>query len=224
MNASAEDHAERNAMTQLVKYEAARAALAAAHRIDEVKDIRDRAQALAAYARQARDTEMIEWATEIKVRAERRCGQMLKETAARGERATKKGNVNQYSRVSHDGRPSLSDLGLNFNQSSRYQKLAEIPEEQFEKMLDFSKANSGQVTTAAMLRLGEKLTELEETRREVSEFERAARWRVLRSRLDGVCRALKDVRLEDTPPCPNRERGEILILWRQLTEFMEGGF
>jgi hypothetical protein len=47
-----------------VKYDAMCVAIEAAHSVDEVKDIRDRAVALKAYAHQA----------EIRVRAERRCG------------------------------------------------------------------------------------------------------------------------------------------------------
>ena len=96
-------------MLELVRYEAARNALYAASSVDEVKDIRDKAQAMAAYARQAKDTDLIEWATELKVRAERRAGEMLaampKQNGARG--AGKK--VGSY-----DASP-LSDYGISYD-------------------------------------------------------------------------------------------------------------
>lgn len=110
-------------------------AMAEAHRVDEVKDIRDKAEAMAAYARQAKDNELIQYATEIKVRAERRCGELLRVTAERGERATQAqhGRGVQASVEASDTRPpTLADMGLTRDESSRYQQLAAMPAEHFE--------------------------------------------------------------------------------------------
>lgn len=139
-------------MSQLVKYNAARVALSEAHAIDEVKEIRDKAEAMAAYARQAKDTEMIQWVTEIKVRAERRAGELLasmeKHPGAKGT------GSNQHEVRSHDvTAPKLSDIGITKNESSRWQKLAAIPESQFEQAVAAAKEVAGEVTTAAMLRI-----------------------------------------------------------------------
>jgi hypothetical protein len=65
-------------MTTLVKYDAVCKAIAAAKSIDEVKGIRNKAEAIRAYARQAKNKSLEVDAAEIRVRAERRLGQMIR--------------------------------------------------------------------------------------------------------------------------------------------------
>lgn len=135
--------------SRLVKYDAARQALAEAHRVDEAKDLRDKALALAAYARQAKDRDMVTWATEIKLRAERRTGELLRETAASERRQTQGRPEKTSSRG--DVFPKLEDLGISRNQSSDWQKLAAIPEGEFEKRLANAARDPATMTTAKLL-------------------------------------------------------------------------
>jgi hypothetical protein len=109
---------------------AAHAVAVPAPAVDEVKDIRDKAVADAAYARQAQDRDMILWATEIKLRAERRTGELLRETAKSGARHAR-GKTSSRTEVL----PILKKMGISEDQSSDWQKLAAIPEPEFEKRL-----------------------------------------------------------------------------------------
>lgn len=153
----------------LVRYDAARKALAEAHRVDEVKDLRDKAIAMSAYAKQAKDTAMIEMATEIKVRAERRLGEMLRDMPKNGgnqgqgrpslggsakapPKLSAPSSTPPKARVPEPLAPKLEQLGIDKKLSARAQKLAAIPEADFETTVATAKHVVGEVTSAFVLK------------------------------------------------------------------------
>ena len=133
----------------LVRYDAARKAIAAAHRVDEVKHIHDKATALLAYAKQAGDFELQNKAAEIRLFAERRAGELLVDMHATGQRRAKeRGRPAKLSSAT-----TLPKLGITRDQSSKWQRLARmIDDATFEKALAQAKDKCGELTTAAVLR------------------------------------------------------------------------
>lgn len=120
----------------LTRYDAARKALAEARRVDEVKGIHDKAAAMQLYAKQAKDRDLIKMATEIRMRAEDRAGELLAEMKVKGERISSKDTLKHSRSNSKLPRePKLSDLGVTKIQSSRWQRFAALPPEEKEKRI-----------------------------------------------------------------------------------------
>jgi N6-adenosine-specific RNA methylase IME4 len=140
----------------LVHFENARRELELARTVDEVKQIRDKAAAMRLYCKQARHSlEMQNQCAEIKLRAERRAGEMLTETEK-----NRGGQSEHESYLSHEstGRiPKLSELGITRNQSSRWQKISEIPEESFEDFIETAKSKEKELTSTGALLLAREL-------------------------------------------------------------------
>jgi hypothetical protein len=131
-----------NDSTQLVRYDAMCHAIAAAYSVDEVKDIRDKARAIEVYARQAKNVEAERQACEIRLRAERRAGQILSEMdKAKGGRPTETPNT-------MPGVLPLAELGVSHKQSSDWQRLADIPEDDFESALHTERPTTNGIITA----------------------------------------------------------------------------
>lgn len=120
-------------MNALANYDAACYALAQAASVDEVLNIRDQAEAMRAYGRQAKNRELETYAQEIRLRAERKLGALIiqqKETvglAPAGRPAKLVVADDQLNKV-----PTLAEMGISKDLSSRAQKLAAVPDAEFE--------------------------------------------------------------------------------------------
>src|ERR1700736_1987647 len=116
----------------LARLENARRWRAEVRSVDEVRAIHDFAEAARIYARQARlGLEAQNDAAEIKLRAERKLGELLaalpKQNGGDAARAR--------SQAATEVPPRLGDLGISKTQSSRWQAIAAVPEHVFDRHL-----------------------------------------------------------------------------------------
>lgn len=140
--------------TSLVKFDAAKRALMEARSIDELKDVRDKAEALRGYIKQRDEShELQNDVAEIKIRAERRIGELIKEKQASGELAKRGGD--RKSNCS-DSSLKLADLGISHHQSSDWQAVAEMPDEDFEEHIATTK-EIGELTSAAVTKAARQI-------------------------------------------------------------------
>jgi hypothetical protein len=119
----------------VVLYDAMVVAINKCHKIDEIKEIRDKSLALEQYARQAQNIEAEKKAIEIRLRAERKAGELLKEKQ-RGAGGDRKSNQkSQRKKFDSEYAQAKKDAKISDNQAHRWQKLAEIPLAKFEGRL-----------------------------------------------------------------------------------------
>jgi hypothetical protein len=113
--------------------------------MDQIKNVRDQAEAVRAYVRSARlGLEIQNYAAEVKLRAERKAGKVLAECKLwGGDRRSK----------SHDATLKLSDLGITRDQSSRWQLEASVPDSQFEAYVTRCRHSGKEMTSTALVRL-----------------------------------------------------------------------
>jgi len=124
-------------------------AIAQVHGLDEIKGIRDKAEAVRKYAQSVgMGLELQNYAAEVKLRAERKAGELLAQLQLHGgDRKSQKA----------EDRPKLEDIGITKDQSSRWQLAAAISEREFEKYVAQTKSTYGEVTTAGLLRVAKKV-------------------------------------------------------------------
>jgi len=128
-------------MSALIRYDAMCTAIAECHRVDEVKDMHDKAMALELYARQSKNTEAERRASEVRLRAERRAGELLKELAR--ATAAEAGSAGGHAKAGTSNgvtcqtayASALDRTGLSRQTANRYQALANVPQPVFEDAL-----------------------------------------------------------------------------------------
>lgn len=128
----------------LPRYDDMCRAIAEAHRVDDAKDIRDKAEALRAYAKKANNRDAEVQFADIKLQAERKCGELLREMAEAGTRAAK-GRPEKSGTL-----PDLDDLGVSEDESRRFQQIAAVPKRQFDAHLAEARRSQVPVTSASV--------------------------------------------------------------------------
>ena len=113
---------------ELIRYDDACRALAECTRVDEAKDIVDKAAALQAYARQAKNPELERLAAEIRLRAKRKVGEISNkmEKSASGRAAV---SLPSAGKSKTD---ALRAAGLSISEAHRCEQLAAVPIKDFE--------------------------------------------------------------------------------------------
>jgi hypothetical protein len=120
------------ASSGLQSFERAKAALSECRRVDQAKEIRDKAVGMAAYAKMAADHSLEADALEIRMRATRRIDELMKlQDATVGlNRGTIRRGLESNPR---DDRPTLGSQGIDKNLANEARKLGALSQDDFEE-------------------------------------------------------------------------------------------
>lgn len=124
--------------TVLAKIDKAKAYLAAIVSVEDVMEVMGMAEAAQVYAKRVGSTvETINYAAEIRLRAERKLGEILIKTPmAKGGDHGGKRKIDGSRKVPSNPTPTLADAGISKKLSSQSKELAAAPEDEFEAALD----------------------------------------------------------------------------------------
>jgi len=124
-------------------------ALVEATTVEEVKELFDKGEAVRLYLKkQRRGLAIQNRAAEFTLRAARKLGILLGELHLYGGDRTSS---------FQNGRLTLESLGIEYHQSHRWQRIASLPEDVFERSIAETKGKEEELTTAGVLALAEAL-------------------------------------------------------------------
>jgi hypothetical protein len=122
----------------LGRYEVARRAVAEARAVDDLLEVLGRNSAVHAYARQARDRQMEIDAVEIRIRAERRLGELMalqKAIVGVAKPPPPAGRNGRVASKPDHMPPTLEEAGIGKNLAHRARTYAAVSPDRFEKLL-----------------------------------------------------------------------------------------
>jgi hypothetical protein len=113
--------------------------------LEEIKSIRDKAEAARNYVKAAKlGLELQNCAAEVKLRAERKAGGLLRSLKLRGGDRKSKGHADPL---------ILADLGISRNESKRWQRIASVSDAEFARYLKNMADEGREITSAGLLRI-----------------------------------------------------------------------
>ena len=137
-----------NCVQELTLLDQAKQALDDVSSFDQIKDIRNKAEAVRKYAQSASlGLDIQNRAAEVKLRAERQAGKLLSQLMLRGG--------DRRSKSRHE-RVKLDDLGISRNQSTRWQIQAKVPENIFATYVRDTCDAGKELTSANLMRIAKQ--------------------------------------------------------------------
>lgn len=136
-------------MNELIKWDKIRTEIETAKDIEVLLGLKDKLRAYQILAEQSRQSVEVQAKIAIyKARADRKCGEWLKENIEHGgDRKTE----------SRSNVATLKDLDLTKSESSRLQKIAEIPEKKFEDILVEAEIEVRKITNNMLVKIAKEI-------------------------------------------------------------------
>ncbi|MBA7541667.1 hypothetical protein ES705_33983 [subsurface metagenome] len=207
-------------MEYLVKFNAMNRAIQECHKVDEIKLIRDKAEAWRYILIQAKaSSEYVRMAEEIKLNAERKAGGIIKELQEQGELQKPGGDRKSFFEPPRMI-PTLKEKDITFRQSFDWQKIDGIPNKDYFKYIKTQYEKKKQITTSGAVSLAKEI-ERENLRNELALEGKEIK--LTDSDIQLINDDFREVDIEENsidlvftdPPYT----GEDLDLWSDLSEF-----
>jgi hypothetical protein len=129
--------------TGMILYESMCKAIVECHRVDEIKTIRDKAIALEKYSQQAKNKENERLAKEIRLRAERKCGELLAKLPKAPTRSRYLSGLRPVAGLNPEPKRTVIERNtIGRRQAQDWERIAKIPINEFEAEVKKPKATT----------------------------------------------------------------------------------